>query len=1856
MLKKNQIIAFVAFILFIPMLFVTKTNIFSLKNITKKTGLYDIKDYLVNVNIDAPKNLEGEYIIVSGTQYTVSLRFEEKKGKQFPNDGEMYYELPSGLNVIESQQSRFFDIMVRSGDENLVIHNNRIRIENGKVYIRWAMEDPNIEALFNKKNVYFYIDFKCMFDETTQIIKFNDNIDVTLTFDNENNISIDKESIVSNYEEGRIKYYVTIESHGNNRDVIITDNLVGNNFELLPYSFTATSNLSSGDQWSHSIVGNSYKYIIPSMSNGEVITISYEVIVKPSVREISLEQPYLIEKIHNDVSVRSSTNDNVNTDSIENEITFRPKISKTEGRLLSKEGNKEIVGWDIIINDDNLFDITGLTVKDIINVPERDYMKMSGEGIRVYVYDTNSHLIDTYEVPWDNDSLTKNDYSWEYMIPDTYNDELYSYTISYITEVDKSEIEETIRLYNTAYFEEETSSNYYETIKSSTNILEIDKNAKEIDLKNNEVTWEISIDVPENGISPATMVDTLPGKYNTYTSSFMYDDYIDGSLTVDNLIGEENYDLSLEGNRLTIDFYKDREKTEKGLFGFPNGRRIIIRLKTKINQEWVNMVNTASDYSGHTNYVDFEGKNDNASVIISPKKLEKKVEKVSEIIEGVEYEAYRYDIIFSNITEDTFEIEDIFDTELLGLLKEGYIGKISVCGGNIYYQGDCIDNQINYINTSSGIKFIFQPSDLKKDINGNYYPSYRLSYSLIPKNSAAINKLNEYAAKEVDGIYNIQNTAEWGGLTATTNAEYIYNGFSKQLEDDNNGEDDYYTFTLNINPSGKYMNNKNELEIHDIYANMSVDFSSININPSEGVSYYSRGNELIFTIPDGQPTTITYRARAIFAEDAREGDTVRISNTAYIKDLGYEQSTSKVVEKSISGGGGASDYYLDIIKVEGENYFNRLEGASFDFYDSDHNYITTLTTDNDGKIRILFENTDFYDFEVDKNYYFKEKTPPRGYKKINTEYRFKVSSDGYINYSDYTYTSGDWVTVKNYKEEMTELTIIKEWDDDNNQKGKRPNSIDMTLSNGDIVTLSEANGWTSTIEVPKYDSNNNLIEYTWSEPIISGYEKVDEKVVGGITTITNSLLDEKTSFSIEKIDSSDSEKFLAGAEFGLYIVNLDDDANIVSDSLLANGTTQPDGIIKFTDLDMFTENNNGQLYYFVETNAPEGYELDELKYYFILYDGGSTTAQQRAWVFDDTVSIINDIVVRTFTNDYTYTFPNNIKQNTVAIDVNKIWADNNDQDGIRPESITFTLLKNGTTIADKTCTANASTSWSCTIDNLDEYENGEKINYSIGELDLINGYETGSAVSIGNNSFSITNVHTPETTEATITKVWEDEDDQDGIRPTSITMQLLADGEEVEGKTATLTNDKLTDTITGLPKYNKSTTPINYTWSESTLPEGYEMTSNVTNGKITTITNTHISKTVEVTATKIWADNNNQDGIRPESITFTLLKNGTAIADKTCTAKASTNWSCTMDNLDEYENGEKINYSIVEMDLIEGYEASSAVSIGDNSFSITNVHTPAKTTFNVNKIWDDKNNQDGKRPNSITVHLLADGTVIKDYTLDESNNWMHTFENLDKYNNGKQIVYSVIEENIDYYSTSISGGTITNTYAPEKTSYTVIKRWEDANDQDGIRPDSINIALLANGEEVEEIELTSEKGWTHTFSNLDKYSSGEIIEYSVKEITVINGYNSEVSGNTIINQHTPELKSISGKKTWEDQDDFRKLRPKKITICLYADGIKQTCKDISIDDNWEYTFNDLPKYNRGIEINYSLVEEPVEYYKAEIDGYNITNKYTPKENSNDNRPPINNPVTKDRSIIVIIITAISYIGYILFRFKKKMVK
>ena len=80
--------------------------------------------------------------------------------------------------------------------------------------------------------------------------------------------------------------------------------------------------------------------------------------------------------------------------------------------------------------------------------------------------------------------------------------------------------------------------------------------------------------------------------------------------------------------------------------------------------------------------------------------------------------------------------------------------------------------------------------------------------------------------------------------------------------------------------------------------------------------------------------------------------------------------------------------------------------------------------------------------------------------------------------------------------------------------------------------------------------------------------------------------------------------------------------------------------------------------------------------------------------------------------------------------------------------------------------------------------------------------------------------------------------------------------------------------------------------------------------------------------------------------------------------------------------------------------------------------------------------------------------------------------------------------------------------------------WEDANNQDKIRPDSVVINLLANGSKVKIINVTAENNWKFSFDNLPKYQDGKEIEYTLTEEPV-NGYTIKVNGFNVINTHTP---------------------------------------------------------------------------------------------------------------------------------------
>ena len=274
------------------------------------------------------------------------------------------------------------------------------------------------------------------------------------------------------------------------------------------------------------------------------------------------------------------------------------------------------------------------------------------------------------------------------------------------------------------------------------------------------------------------------------------------------------------------------------------------------------------------------------------------------------------------------------------------------------------------------------------------------------------------------------------------------------------------------------------------------------------------------------------------------------------------------------------------------------------------------------------------------------------------------------------------------------------------------------------------------------------------------------------------------------------------------------------------------------------------------------------------------------------------------------------------------------------------------------------------------------------------------------------------------------------------------------------------------------------------------------------------------------------------------------------------------------------------------------------------------------KTWDDNNDQDGARPESITINLLKNGEVIDTKTVTAADGWAWSFSNLPKYENkGTLINYSVTENAVEDYTTEINGFNVINTHAPEKTSVTVTKAWQDNNDQDGIRPEGITVKLLANDADTgKTLVLNQGNNWTGSFADLDKYAKGVEIVYTVAEIEV-EGYNSVTTGSqakgyTITNSHTPAVVEVAGAKTWDDKDNQDGKRPESITINQLADGVKIDIKTVTAEDDWAWRFTNLPEFkNQGTKIVYTISEVAVEEYSATIEGFNVTNKHTPEETS-----------------------------------------
>ena len=503
-----------------------------------------------------------------------------------------------------------------------------------------------------------------------------------------------------------------------------------------------------------------------------------------------------------------------------------------------------------------------------------------------------------------------------------------------------------------------------------------------------------------------------------------------------------------------------------------------------------------------------------------------------------------------------------------------------------------------------------------------------------------------------------------------------------------------------------------------------------------------------------------------------------------------------------------------------------------------------------------------------------------------------------------------------------------------------------------------------------------------------------------------------------------------------------------------------------------------------------------------------------------------------------------IEPESTSISVRKVWEDNNNQDGKRATEITVQLLANGNAVEGKTAKLNADNNWNYTFTGLAKKSNGTELNYTVEETTVPDGYTkniTGSMT----NGFVITNSHTPEKISIPVKKVWEDNDNQDGKRPTNITITLKANGEEVDGKTVQLkgTGNEWTYTFTDLPKYANGS-EIQYSVEETGIPQGYESnkSGDMTNGF--TITNKYTPEKIDIPAKKIWVDNNNQDGIRPNEIELILKANGTEKQRQKINGTGN-EWTYTFTDLPKYEAGKEITYTIEENGIPAGYKSLTS---GDatTGFVITNTYTPGTTSVKVTKVWNDNNNQDGLRPTSVSVSLIANGdetNPVETVELNSDNSWTYTFTDLPEKSNGEKINYTIIENTkIDGYTTQITNDnvsstagevttasapeyTITNTHDTEEISINVTKVWNDENDYDKIRPTSVVVNVKNGDKIVGTATLSAENEWKYTFENLQAKQNGEKINYVIEEV-VPDGYKVNITDDgannyTITNTHSP---------------------------------------------------------------------------------------------------------------------------------------
>lgn len=391
-----------------------------------------------------------------------------------------------------------------------------------------------------------------------------------------------------------------------------------------------------------------------------------------------------------------------------------------------------------------------------------------------------------------------------------------------------------------------------------------------------------------------------------------------------------------------------------------------------------------------------------------------------------------------------------------------------------------------------------------------------------------------------------------------------------------------------------------------------------------------------------------------------------------------------------------------------------------------------------------------------------------------------------------------------------------------------------------------------------------------------------------------------------------------------------------------------------------------------------------------------------------------------------------------------------------------------------------------------------------------------------------------------------------------------------------------------------------------------------------------------VTVTKTWDDLDDNDGLRPDSVTVHLYANGEDTG-KTLTLTAENEWQGGFEHLPMFdENGRRITYSAVE-EPCDGYESTN--SGRNDAIILRNTHVPERIDVPFSKTWEDNNDLAGDRPASINVRLIADGKftgLTQTLRPDADGVWQGSFQNVLKYHDGEEIVYTVEETPVYKYITTYNGNEINNRYYPygDLTVTKAVAQTTDVSEQqefaftllltapDGTeltekydyRKSDGTVGRIGNGD-----TFTLRGGETITVTDIPSESAYQVVEDETSGFTVVTHSNDtgairagETKTASFVNRYQANgVLQLEAHKTLTGRDMGRY----QFRFQLQEDGSDQIyTASNQADGTAQFGVIRFTQADHGVEHTYTVteVDRGIEGYT--YDSHAITVKVTPMDN------------------------------------------